>query len=59
MKLAIISDVHGNLIALDTVLAELEADRVDQILCLGDLAVLGPQPNEVIARIREREITTV
>jgi predicted phosphodiesterase len=59
MRIGLIADVHGSLAALDTVLAELEADCVDQIVCLGDLAVLGPQPNEVIARIRERKIATV
>jgi predicted phosphodiesterase len=59
MRLGLIADIHGNLIALDAVLAELDADRVDEIACLGDLAVLGPQPDEVISRIRERGIATV
>ena len=37
MKLGVISDVHGNIQALDTVLKELEAKKVDKIICLGDL----------------------
>jgi predicted phosphodiesterase len=52
MRVAIISDIHGNLPALDAVLAEIDADRVDRVVCLGDVASLGPQPREVIARLR-------
>src|SRR5262249_39977038 len=49
---AIISDIHGNLPALEAVLAEIAAERVERIVCLGDVATLGPQPHEVIARLR-------
>ncbi len=50
MKLvAVLADVHGNLPALDAVLAEVEADA---IVCGGDLA-LGPMPAEVLARMRD------
>ncbi len=52
-QLALISDIHGNGIALDTVLADLARHDVEQIVCLGDVAAGGPQPNEVIARLRE------
>src|SRR6266511_4277048 len=52
-RLALISDIHGNGIALDTVLADLAQHDVEQIVCLGDVAAGGPQPNEVIARLRE------
>lgn len=52
MRLAIISDIHCNLVALDTVLANIEKQDVDQILCLGDLVNLGPQPREVLARLQ-------
>ena len=52
-ELALISDIHGNGVALDTVLADLARRGVDQIVCLGDLAAGGPQPHEVIARVRE------
>ena len=52
MRIAIISDIHGNMVALETVLDALEAEHVDQIVCLGDVAVFGPRPREVIARLR-------
>lgn len=52
MKIALISDIHGNLVALETVLAELDAAKPDQIICLGDVAVAGPQPQEALARVR-------
>ena len=38
MRVALISDIHGNLVALDAVLADLEREQVDQIVCLGDVA---------------------
>ena len=52
MRLGLIADIHGNLVALDAVLAALGAARVDEVVCLGDVAALGPQPREVIARLR-------
>jgi putative phosphoesterase len=52
LRLGLISDIHGNLVALDAVLADIEAAGVDQLICLGDVAV-GPQPSEALARIRE------
>ena len=51
MLLAVVSDIHGNLPALEAVLAELEADDVDELICLGDVA-LGPQPRETLERVR-------
>lgn len=53
MRIGIISDIHGNLLALESVLAELGRERVDRIVCLGDVAFGGPQPNEAIVRLRE------
>jgi predicted phosphodiesterase len=53
MRVELIADIHGNLVALETVLAELEREPVDRLLCLGDVAALGPQPAEVVARLRE------
>jgi len=50
-RIGLISDVHGNLLALDAVLAELEQDDLDGLICLGDVAV-GPQPREALARVR-------
>lgn len=54
MRLAVFSDVHGNVTALDAVLADLEGvGAVDLIWCLGDLAAMGPHPLACIARIRD------
>jgi predicted phosphodiesterase len=51
MRLGLISDLHGNLPALEAVLAELERDGVERIVCLGDVAV-GPRPSETLNRVR-------
>jgi predicted phosphodiesterase len=50
-RIGLISDIHGNLFALDAVLAELERENLDGLICLGDVAV-GPQPREALARVR-------
>jgi predicted phosphodiesterase len=52
MRLGLISDIHGNLHALEAVLAELEQEELDRLVCLGDV-VAGPRANEALARIRE------
>jgi predicted phosphodiesterase len=51
--IALIADIHGNLAALDAVLDALQAEPPDQIVCLGDVAATGPQPREVLRRLRE------
>lgn len=53
MRLALISDLHGNLTALDAALADIVRRGVDRIACLGDVASDGPQPREVLDRLRE------
>ena len=52
MKLAIISDMHGNVPALDAALASLEREGVTNIICLGDVASFGPQPVEALRRVQ-------
>ncbi len=51
--MALISDVHGNLPALEVVLAEIGAAEVEEVWCLGDLVGYGAQPDECVARARE------
>ena len=51
MRIAVISDIHANAVALDAVLADLERDRFDRLVCLGDLPALNPQPRAVMDRI--------
>jgi predicted phosphodiesterase len=51
MRIAVLSDIHANLPALEAVAADLPP--VDQVWVLGDTVGYGPQPNEVIARLQE------
>ncbi len=53
MRLAIISDIHGNAYALDVALADIAAQGVDQIVCLGDAIQGGAQPAETVQRLRD------
>ena len=53
MKIAIISDIHGNCVAFDAVLNDIKGQGVDQIVCLGDAVQGGPQPVQVVTRLRE------
>jgi putative phosphoesterase len=50
LKVAIISDIHGNLVALQSILPEIK--KADRIVCLGDVAAVGPQPHETMAFLR-------
>ncbi len=52
MRVGLISDIHGNLLALDAVLADLERRDVNRIVCLGDIC-FGPQAHECLARVKE------
>ena len=56
MKIAAISDIHGNIYSLMKVLEDIDEQKVDLVVCLGDLVGYGPHPNEVIALIKRREI---
>lgn len=53
MRIALISDLHGNELALAAVLEDVERSGMDRIVCLGDVATLGPQPVAVLNRLRE------
>src|SRR6266545_7935974 len=52
MRVAVISDMHGNDFACESVEADIQSQRVDQIVCLGDAIQGGPQPAEVVQRLR-------
>ncbi|MBD0330864.1 MAG: metallophosphoesterase family protein [Thermoleophilia bacterium] len=54
MRVAVISDIHANLQALEAVLADLEASDPDELWCLGDLVGYGPRPNECTRIVAER-----
>lgn len=53
MRIGLITDIHGNLVALEAVLSDMAERSVDRIVCLGDVAVLGPEPAGVVHRLRE------
>ena len=60
MRLAVLSDIHANLVALDAVLDDLASlPAVDEVWACGDIVGYGPQPNEVIGRLRERHARAV
>lgn len=59
MKIAVISDIHSNIYALDSVLADIETKDVDMIVCTGDLVGYGTRPNEVIQTLRKNKIFTI
>lgn len=59
MRIAFISDIHGNYTALQAVLADIKLQNIDQIVCLGDTVSLGPQPKEVLNTLRELNCTII
>lgn len=58
-RVALFSDIHGNLSALDAVLADIEAAGIGEVYCLGDLVGYGPDPAGVVLRMRESGIPTI
>jgi predicted phosphodiesterase len=52
VRVGLIADIHGNVPALEAVLAELEREGVDRVVCLGDVAV-GPEPRASLERVRQ------
>lgn len=59
IKIAIFGDIHGNLLALETVLNDIEARGIKQKYCLGDLVDFAPWGNEVIEKIKELNISCI
>jgi diadenosine tetraphosphatase ApaH/serine/threonine PP2A family protein phosphatase len=52
MRIAIISDIHSNLEALKRALAEIEREKIDEVVCLGDIVGYGANPNECVDMVR-------
>ncbi len=53
MRIALISDIHGNFVSLEAVLADIKKEKVERTIFLGDAATLGPQPREVLSCLRQ------
>ncbi|MFN8492468.1 MAG: metallophosphoesterase family protein [Caldilineaceae bacterium] len=53
MRILVFSDIHGNAVGLDSMLADVKGETFDQMVCLGDAIQGGPQPSEVVARLRD------
>jgi predicted phosphodiesterase len=58
-RLAVLSDIHGNCVALDAVLADMQNGGIDGTICLGDAIQGGPQPAQVVQRLREMRCPVV
>jgi predicted phosphodiesterase len=54
VRIAVLSDIHGNLHALEAVLKSVDEDAPDNVWCLGDLVGYGPRPNECCALVEDR-----
>ncbi len=59
MKLAVLSDIHGNMFALNAVLEGIKKHNPERILCLGDLAMAGPEPNKTIDFVKTQDWTVI
>ncbi len=54
MRTAVLSDIHGNVVALKAVLADIENRNIDQIVCLGDIVGYGPDPLECVDLVQDK-----
>ncbi len=59
MRIAVISDIHGNATALRQVLKDIESCKADQVICLGDNIGYGPEPEAVVSMLRQMNIASV
>ena len=59
MRIAVISDIHSNIYALESVFDDIDNRKVDLVACTGDLVGYGTKPNEVIDLIRKNKVLTI
>ncbi|MCZ7666722.1 MAG: metallophosphatase family protein [Chloroflexi bacterium] len=59
MRIAVFSDVHGNLTALEAVLADIKQQSPDLVVFAGDLCLFGPRPAECLDRVRAEDISVI
>lgn len=59
MRVAVISDIHANLIALEEVLKDIEQENCEHIVCLGDIVLAGPQPISILEFVKQQNWTMI
>lgn len=59
MRVAVISDIHANLIALEEVLKDIEKENCEHIVCLGDIVLAGPQPISILEFVKQQNWTMI
>ena len=59
MRVAVLSDIHGNLEALEAVLEALDRRRVDKLVCVGDLIGYNASPDECVEALRRRDAVAI
>ena len=59
MRIAVISDIHANLEALEQVLIDIHGSNVDKVVCLGDSIGYGPEPEQVVTMINDHHIPSI
>ena len=59
MRTAIVSDIHGNLEALQAVLKDIESHSCDRVVCLGDIIGYGPNPRECLDLVMKMDLCVI
>ena len=59
MKIAVLSDIHGNMFALRAVLDDMKNYNIERVFCLGDLAMAGPEPDKTVDFVKTQDWTVI
>lgn len=59
MRIAVLSDIHGNVQAMESVMTDVVTQGCEHVFCLGDLALAGPQPKEIMDYVMAQENWTI
>ena len=59
MRVAVLSDLHANAQALEAVMSDVVSQKCEHVFCLGDIALAGPQPKEVVEYVMEQDSWTI
>lgn len=59
MRIGLISDIHGNFTALEAILSDMNRQPVDSLICLGDIATIGPEPKQVFKKLMSLDCTFI